>query len=131
MPEKLYHVYHTTEVHTYSKLKVGDVVKPEHKNEFEVRIKFMHGDADGYTWDSLYTEDGKEALNALNFLARCLVAFPNGMGGQDDYSKVQGYEEFEDLIPWDITCCDGSASVETVELFYYNSRGLPHRVEFS
>lgn len=95
-------------------------------NMFELCVTYMHGDADHYTKDKYYYGKGEEkkVLEHINFLAACMAKFPHGMGGNDGYWDVPGYEEYgEDAIPRDNECCDGHATVEEVEVFWFNDEG--------
>jgi hypothetical protein len=41
----------------------------------------MHGDADNYTTDVSDFSAEDKMLDFANFILRCMVAYPNGMGG--------------------------------------------------
>jgi len=104
----------------------------EKKNKFELVVEFMCGDADSYPVDSrLYKEDEREDLiRDYNFLTRCMSAFPNGMGGNDGFWDVEGWNDaWEDFFPRDNPDCDGHADVEGIDVFYFDSEGIKYRTE--
>lgn len=98
-------------------------------NTFELEILYMHGDADGNTLDKNNypnTDEGRKKLvEHCTFLAKCVVAFPHGMGGDDGYWDIEGYEEFgEEYIPLDNEYCKGHATVISFGIVYVDEKGV-------
>jgi len=124
--------YHDNTIKEVLDFKLGDVTKNEKINIIEITCKFMHGDADYYTTKTLnFDLDGKSIdgeinfKSSMNFLLRCFSAFPHGMGGDDGYWEVDGWnDEWEDFFPQDNDGCDGHASPSNISAFYYNSSGI-------
>ena len=83
------------------------VVAPKKKKKlkpsFKVDISFMIGDADGWINKSVKlidNETNRDALGKLMLaLECCTAAYPNGMGGYDEYHGLHPYDAFfvEDL----------------------------------
>ncbi|MGL5579350.1 MAG: hypothetical protein ACRDCE_00025 [Cetobacterium sp.] len=113
-------------------------------NMYKVVVTFMENDADGYPTDTVYFASGKESkmIEFLNFLGRCAVAYPNGKGGHDNYSHVEGFRDWviDEDIPeeeqpdsclewayWDWEYC---CSFEAVDVTYYDASGIEHHVHF-
>ena len=125
--------YWKIEPPVYTKLVVSGErlrVMPKQTLVYELEVLFVHGDADGYSTETYtYSADeigGAKVVEHCNFLARCITAFPNGMGGDDGYWEVPGYEEFcgEDGFPLDNECCEGHASVASFGIVYVNQDGV-------
>ena len=73
------------------KFQIGNK-KANTKDGYYVKIKFMFGDADGYTDKRVgpFKKGEEEYLDMfLTMLDKCLKAFPNGKGGFDTY-EIQG-----------------------------------------
>lgn len=94
--------------------------KPQKEDGYYVKIKFMYGDADGYTKKKIgpFKVGEERYLNAfLDMLDKCLKAFPNGMGGGDTYEQEGNVQELKlwniDYDPWDYD--------EEFELLYNNT----------
>ena len=122
-----------------SGIRVGTQCSPV--NMYEVQVEFMEGDADGYkTHTIMFKNDGKATdhmIDFLNFLGRCVVAYPNGKGGCDDYTHVDEYsrficDELDDHMVYDpeyteVTSWhthDGyTSSFKSARVFFYDSDG--------
>ena len=139
--------------HDHQKIKVPFtdiyIVEPlpnrNPKNAFVVTVNVMFGDADFYE-DIKFEFSEKEEKTLLQFLTflnlKVAPAYSNGRGGDDRYETVIpewkswfGYDEdtevagrFCDEWPsnWDI---GGEATLEHVDVVYYNIDGTPHSVE--
>lgn len=116
----------------FTDLDISDTpLRSKHTDIFELRVTYMHGDADGYTKE-IYSYKDKfrdKLLEHAMFLDRCIVAFPDGMGGDDGYWKVDGYKEFgEDRIPPDSEHCDGHATVKSFGVVYIDGNGTEYPV---
>lgn len=109
-------------------------------NTYEVTVIHMHGDADNYTTDvnffdlegklkNGYTDEedyGEAMIELINFLLACKAKYPNGMGGDDGYWDVEGYEKYEDFLFSDNDCCEGHATPESITVFFYDEIGVKH-----
>lgn len=111
-----------------SSITIGDPIISGVVDTFRVFIKFMHGDADYYTTEYIDFKDGGAAIRACNFFSRCMDEYPYGMGGDDNYRHLQGYDEFEDYIPMANEYCSGHASPEEIWVEYYDSVGTKFSV---
>lgn len=73
------------------KIIIGDKLESK-KEGFYVTIKYMHGDADGYSNETYYFEDNDASKEALilfdDMLKKCEKAFSDGMAGYDQYIDV-------------------------------------------
>ena len=110
----------------FNKLIISDKPVATPTNVFELRVTYMHGDADHYTKDKYYYyKDEEEKLLAhLNFLVACINAFPHGMRGNDGYWAVPGYTGFGDeWVPLDNECCEGHATVWEIDTYFINEEG--------
>lgn len=121
--------------------------KPRHLNCYRVAIKFMYGDADGYTTTELFIPrneaNEKELPRFLRFLDNCDKAYPHGRGGGDDYHQVEdydryveGYENPKDLdynfsFCWEYEPdgCGHQASYENYEITYFDKNNVEFLVE--
>lgn len=65
---------------------------------YKLYISFMEGDADGYQTKVVKFNEGDiESLKAtIMAVARCNAAYPNGMGGYDEYFGLPEYDAFFD-----------------------------------
>ena len=121
--------------------------KPRHLNCYRIAIKFMYGDADGYTTTKLfipYNEKNEMELpRFLTFLENCDKAYPCGRGGNDDYDHVEDYDRYvegEDcpkgldenfIFCWEYEP-DGSgmqAGYENYEITYFDENNVEYLVE--
>lgn len=110
----------------FTSLKIHDVAFPQPADVFELCVTYMHGDADHYTKDKYYYhETEKETLLAhINFLVACMAKFPHGMGSNDGYWDVPGYEDFGlEWLPWDNEACSGHATVSLFKTFWIDENG--------
>lgn len=97
---------------------------------FELEIIFMHGDADRYSTNSFRTFHSHKLVPAIEFFRLCVQKFPYGKGGNDGFWDVDGYSDYGDeIIPMDNPYCDGHASIEEINVYYYNSVGLKLKAE--
>ena len=117
---------------TFTGVTITDTLvrKEEKKRDiFELDVSYMHGDAD-YDEEETYqyenTEEGRKKLvEHCTFLAKCVTKFPHGMGGDDGYWDVEGYDEYgDDYIPRDNEHCVGHASVESFGVVYIDENGV-------
>ena len=77
--------------------------------------------------DLFYDQGGslRTKIFADWLLAKCVVAFPHGMGGDDGYWDIEGYEEFgEEYIPLDNEYCKGHATVISFGIVYVDEKGV-------
>jgi hypothetical protein len=102
------------------------------RGTYEVTVIHMHGDADHYTTNvsDFSTRDIDKMLKYVNFILRCMVAYPNGMGGDDGYWDIEGYEEHEEYFYQDNESCDGHASPDSMEIVYYDVNSVKFHVNF-
>ena len=91
---------------------------------YEVTVVHMHGDADNYTTDVHDFDSSSEMLDFVNFIYRCMALYPHGMGGDDGYWKVEGYDQFGDYLHQDNEVCDGHATPETPKVVYYDAQSV-------
>lgn len=107
--------------------------EPKRLNVFELDILYMHGDADGYTKDTCTYENTVEGEVALlehcNFLRRCILEYPHGMGGDDGYWHIPMYSVYgDDYIPRDNPYCEGHATVESFGVIYIDYNAKEHTI---
>lgn len=122
------------------------------RDKYEVVVKFMEGDADGWQYRRILFNNKPSHTNHmiefLNFLTRCSVSYRNGKGGCDGYEGVEGYGRFVDsemsgdhtdysefekygtaVMDWPLVDWEYITSFECAEVFYYNVDGLRHHVD--
>jgi len=129
--------------------------QPVYKNQYELIIHFMEGDADDYHESvvRIAKEHEEELKDLLKVVIDCNKAYPRGRGGYDHvpgYNKYFGYneemsvEEFEKLQTI-FNCEDNwsdslinhptdsrygiSDSFNGYELFYYNEDSIKYKVD--
>ena len=112
--------YRETKAQQFTKTELQPFKNPK-RNTYEVTVKHMHGDADHYTTDISDFSSEDEMLDFTNFILRCMVAYPNGMGGDDRYDRVEGCDKYEEYLFQDNEYCGGHASPDTMEIVYYDS----------
>lgn len=69
-------------------------------------------------------------LDFVNFILRCMTAYPNGMGGDDSYAHIEGHKKYQDYLHPNNPYCDGEATPKIMEVFYYDKNGTKLDVEF-
>lgn len=111
------------------KIAATGVVSHPYRSMFELEITFMHGDADGYSKKYLREFDARKLIPAVEFFRRCEKRFPHGMGGDDGFFDVEGFEKYQDLIPMDSPYVDGHADIEDIKVFYYDGNGTRLKAE--
>lgn len=141
------------------KFKIKEQVMPKYKDSFVVKIKVMHGDADGYSElevsgfrgncqkSKLHMEDLIQTLKEME------AEYPHGRGGFDTYDHLEGFPKwfggeildehrdwYEDLEDWEQKMYwsdwplspDGygtQASFESYSVYYYDENGVKYYVE--
>jgi len=95
------------------------------KKVYEVTVTHMHGDADFYSTDKQTFKNHKDMLDYVNFMYRCMNEFTHGMGGDDGYWEVEGYDKYGDHLYKEDPhgCVDGHATVDGIEIFYFDENG--------
>lgn len=115
----------------FTNIEIADKAISAIKDVFVLEVQYMHGDADHYTNDEYHYIDHTLLLEHANFLEVCKKKFSHGMGGNDGYWDVPGYELYgEDYIPRDNECCNGHASVESFKAYWIDSKGNKYVVNF-
>lgn len=116
--------------------------KPKYVECYVIYLTFMHGDADYYSYEELRYETTEEMIEMYNFLVRCYNHFPHGMGGDDGYWDVEGYEAltdaeqaedgrwYDEFFPRDNEYCSGHATVREFKVKYYGPTGQEFDVAF-
>ena len=120
---------------------------PLKTNQYELKVKFMFGDADAYDTETYYIIKEQETLmiDFINFLLRCMSAFPNGMRSCDARRSVPGYDIFvlnEELDAQDETLVfmeegwpcqeyQGEGEIDEISLFFYDEVGVKRKVEMN
>lgn len=153
MTEVLYRRSHRDKVAQIDSLTVGaKVSKPIKTNQYELIVKWMFGDADTYETDVFHVmkHDEELLIGFINFLLRCMAAYPGGMGGSSDFQHVEGFTTY--VVNYDIDEDDpdaqdestifleegwphqeyaGVGSPDTVSLCFYDENGIKHKVEMN
>lgn len=127
------------------------ITKPVKTNKYELQVKYMFGDADGYDTETYYFPKDQEPhmIGFINFVLRCMSAYPSGMGGSDDFTHVEGYNTYvpnydideddpdaqdEALIvmeDWPNQEYAGIGAPDTITLFFYDEDGVKRKVEMN
>lgn len=125
-------------------IRIGSMVSPQDK--YEVTVKFMEGDADGWQYRTVIFDNKPDHIDHmmefLNFLTRCAAAYPHGKGGCDGYDHLEGYERFVDsdcdhdmfyedclkyeytqVMNWPLVDWEYITSFESAKVHYYNASG--------
>lgn len=116
---------------TKSALRPYKIPKYTKHSTYEVKVIHMHGDADRYTTDINDFSLPSEMLDFVNFILRCMAAYPNGMGGDDRYDHIKDYDKYEESLFSDNECFDGHASPNEMEIIYYDSQSIKWDVKLS
>lgn len=112
------------------KLTLKPIKEPKApQDRYFIMVKFMHGDADFYTYEEYKCSDEHDFRRVIAQLNECPQA-PSSGGDADVYSEW-GEKTFksEDFVPWDKSGYDCAASYDGYEAFYYNSSGIKFEVE--
>ena len=91
----------------------------------------MHGDADHYTTEIVDFKTENKMLDFVNFILRCMVAYPNGMGGDDRFDHIKGYAKYEEWLYRDNEYCEGHATPNTMDIVHYDSDSVKWDVDLS
>lgn len=144
--------YHYTNIHKVKDFKIMGRVPSKHFNTYVVTICFMEGDADGYQYKEVVIKDEEKLKEFVDFCFRCIVAYPHGKSGRDNYKHVEGYNRFvgdfdeddwEEFIgdephtksdtiyirSWPDVDWEWYTSFDSFKVEYYCANGLPHIVE--
>jgi hypothetical protein len=127
---KFNHVYRETKAQQFTKSELKPYKNPKQKT-FEVTVVHMHGDADNYTTDVHDFKAEDKMLDFVNFILRCMVAYPNGMGGDDRFDEVEGCDRYEDYLHRDNDCLDGHATPDAMDIVYFDADSVKWDVELS
>jgi hypothetical protein len=130
------------------KINITDkkIPQPFHLNCYKVAIRFMFGDADGYSTTDLFIprneKNDAELPRFLQFLENCENEFPHGRGGYDYYDGVEDYNRYvegDDPPPdapvdfgfyweWDAPC-DCQASFDSYKITFFDENSVEYFVE--
>jgi len=121
----------------------GPVQEPAYKKMYELVVEFMHGDADGTTYHTVfYEDDGDEEYNEMLVDILGLIhaskadSLDDAMEDLPEIFESQGIEDaharadsFRDsFYEGDITCEGRSAAIADIEMFYWDDKGVKHGV---
>jgi len=144
--------YHTDNVVRIDSVTPGSKIStPVKTNKYELQVKFMFGDADGYDTETYYFSENDEThmIGFINFILRCMSAYPSGMGGSDDFTHVEGFDTYvtdydideddedaqdESLVvmeDWPNQEYMGVGAPDTITLFFYDENGVKRKVEMN
>ena len=123
-----------TEPVTYSEVSISSdkLRKNKDLDVYELHVKFMHGDADWYTYSKFTYKNNAEGIQKLighgSFLHSCMLNPPNG--GDEGYWDVPGYDKFgEGNMPSDSEWTDGHASLVGFGVIYIDKNGVEYPVD--
>lgn len=116
----------------------GPVADPRFESMWEVEVSYMHGDANGYSSETMYYDDQNEMILTLEGLA-FMKKLPLGQQQIDDnkerieafFAEMGGSEEeatnfTEDFHQLDTTdeSYDNDAQIESIFVFWYDENGI-------
>lgn len=127
------------------KVKVGDPVPVRYQDEYVAELRFMHGDADGYSLEERTLDE--EGVLALARFMKAYVALPHNVRccNHGKVRALPGYwrvftsaysreELFSDSFPgeeyWprDVAYGDSYASIDSQAIYYYSDTGIKHYI---
>jgi len=120
---KITRIYGNEPAQQFSKVDLEPYKNPK-RNIYEVTVKHMHGDADYYTTDVHDFKNQQKMLKFVNFLMRCMAAYPNGMGGEDRFDHIDGFSSYEHHLHRDNQYYDGHATPISVDVVYYDGESV-------
>lgn len=134
--------YGTTTPVLFSGLSVGSKAVSGYSKQYVFELTFMIGDADGYPTETVVFNEGQEdeVVRFANFISRCMVAYPHGKGGYDNFEHIEDYaryiEDFEPeeeceqlhVLHWPMQDYEFYSSPNKMELYYYNESGTKFNV---
>lgn len=99
-------------------------------NEYEVKIEFMHGDADGESYESYFFKQEKEVVKVLKELDKLKHLY---RPDEEDYEHTKSkilYDLMGEDWPGDNTCdYQVRAAYNGYEVFFYDDYGTKWPVE--
>lgn len=151
MTEMFTRHYHTDAVVQIDSVTPGSKIsKPLKTNQYELKVKFMFGDADAYDTETYYFPKDQEQhlIGFINFMLRCMSAYPSGMSGSDDFTHVEGYNTYvsnyeledDELQDESLMCMEdgwpnqeymGIGAPDNITLFFYDEDGVKRKVEMN
>ena len=118
---KFTHSYLETKAQQFSKVELQPYENPK-RGLYEVTVVHMHGDADNFTTDVHDFKSKDKMLDFVNFILRCMVAYPHGMGGDDRYDHIEGCDKYnEEYLHLDNEVCLGHATPWKLDVVYYDN----------
>jgi hypothetical protein len=121
--------------------------KRQYTNTFVIKTKFMHGDADSYSYKEFASNRQDSIKLAVKALKEVYAQHHNNRGKDSMYlpdwyeqameaswNDLKGYEDegffllAEDSIPCDSEYSEGAARLEGYALFWYDEVGLEYNV---
>lgn len=112
-----------------------DLVRVSNKSPklmWEMKVTFVHGDADAYDSEKIKFEDEYEFFEKAKILKDRLDYKRKNHNAAINSNEAwaKGHEEWID-IPWDVTSGHNyRASIDRVDCFYYDEDGVKFRVVF-
>jgi hypothetical protein len=95
-------------------------------NHFELEIEYEHGDADITTYETyplgLIALEGEEVLKFISAAMQ--------LNRRNSIVSIKNFNKFEDLAIRDAYYTDSYAPIVGCKMFYYNSLGVKHKVEW-
>lgn len=106
------------------------------KSSYEFNLKFMHGDADGYSTETIdVSENHPKLLEFANFLDSLKGRNEAEKKHSNFFEKVENDVDYEELhfdYPYDNTSdYSHPASCQGLKIYYYDSNGKKFQVELS
>lgn len=129
------------------KFEIGHPVpQSSHTNVYELKVEFMHGDADGETFRELMYDDTPEELEKLKLFLGLFAWIKSGDRVDEDQEEVAkefflsvGVEEeladelakeySDSFYEGDITCEGRCAPVVDYDLYYWDQLGVQRTVK--
>ena len=110
---------------------VNDPLVNVKRKVFEVSVTHMHGDADYYSHSVHDFNNATDLLEFVNFMLKCMYAYPNGMRGDARYDHIEGYDKWSNVFYSDNEHWDGHASINKISVVYYDAEGVAHDAHLS
>lgn len=128
-------------------ITIRDAIKPKNSpsNQFELVVKFMHGDADSYSTSNAFFRTEEELLKILDTLMymknsgwsevyNCLsqISLVKEVLAKAKLDEDEVDHFLDDWVIYDVTSSGNAfAQVDNLEVFWYNSSGQKHHVQIS
>lgn len=126
------------------KIKKKPLTPETHTNQYELVSNYMHGDADGDTTKTFFFNNDEEGIKRLKLFLAAYDALDDGeymdeqatdffksIGIEEEEAEELGSEFGDEFYEGDMTCDGNAASLQGLELYFWNESGVKFEVDFT